>query len=123
MMSVSSTLLDQVKIMSIAEIHQSQTEEAARPARTEIDSAFVQAYRKQVKESQKTFWARFGVTQSRGSRFELGANIPKPVMILLRLYFEARISDDDIRAVSQKRAPAARPALISQDRSAPFGSL
>lgn len=123
MMSVSSTLLDQVKIMSIVEIRQSQTEEVARPARTEIDSAFVQAYRKQVKESQKTFWARFGVTQSRGSRFELGANIPKPVMILLRLYFEARISDDDIRAVSQKRAPAARSALVSQDRSAPFGSL
>lgn len=108
--------------MSIAEIRQSHTEESVRPVRTEINSAFVQAHRRQVKESQKTFWARFGVTQSRGSRFELGANIPKPVMMLLRLYFEARISDDDIRAVSQKRPPAARPALISQDLSAPFGS-
>ena len=108
--------------MSISDIRQPQAEDAARPIRTEINSAFVQTHRKQAKESQKAFWARFGVTQSRGSRFELGANIPKPVMILLRLYFEARISDDDIRAVSQKRTPALRPASLSQDLSAPFGS-
>lgn len=109
--------------MSLADIRQPQAEDAVRPVRTEIDSAFIQAYRRQVKESQKIFWSRFGVTQSRGSRFELGANIPKPVMILLRLYFEARISEEDIRAVSQKRAPSIRPASISQDLSVPFGSL
>lgn len=108
--------------MSIADIRQPETEGSARPVRTEINSAFIQAHRKQVKESQKTFWARFGVTQSRGSRFELGANIPKPVMILLRLYFEALISDDDIRSVSQKRPPTLRPSLINQDRSTPYGS-
>lgn len=107
--------------MSIADICQPQTEDAVRPPRTEIDSTFIQAYRKQVKESQKAFWSRFGVTQSRGSRFELGANIPKPVMILLRLYFEARISDDDIRSVSQKRMPALRSAAVSLDLSTPFG--
>ena len=108
--------------MSIGDIGQPQAEGAVRPVRTEIDSAFIQAYRRRVKESQKTFWARFGVTQSRGSRFELGANIPKPVMLLLRLYFEARISDDDIRSVSQKRAAALWPANLNQDLSAPFGS-
>jgi hypothetical protein len=107
--------------MSITDIRQPETDGAARPVRIEIDSAFIQGHRKQVKESQKTFWARFGVTQSRGSRFELGANIPKPVMILLRLYFEERITDDDIRSVSQKRTPAHRPALVNQDLSAPFG--
>ena len=123
MMQLSSTSLDQVKAMSIADICQPKTEDTGLPVMTEINSAFIQAYRRQVKESQKTFWARFGVTQSRGSRFELGANIPKPVMILLRLYFEARISDEDIRAVSQKRMPALRPAAVNQDRSAPFGSL
>lgn len=108
--------------MSIGDICQPQPEGADRPVRTEIDSAFIQAYRRRVKESQKTFWARFGVTQSRGSRFELGANIPKPVMILLRLYFEARISDDDIRSVSQKRAGPLRSINVSQDLSTPFGS-
>lgn len=115
--------------MSIADIRQPHADDAVRPVLIEINSAFIQAYRKQAKESQKTFWARFGVTQSRGSRFELGANIPKPVMILLRLYFEGRITEDDIRSVSPKRAagPALRPALIGQDLvsrdlSGPFGS-
>src|SRR5215469_3031680 len=85
----------EARTMTLTDVCEIETDESARPVRAEIDNAFVQAYRKQVKESQKNFWARFGVTQSRGSRFELGANIPKPVMILLRLYFEERISDDD----------------------------
>jgi hypothetical protein len=89
----------------------------------EIDNEFIQAYRRRVKESQKVFWSRFGVTQSRGSRFELGANIPKPVMLLLRLYFSERITDDDISSVVQKRAPAHWPASFSRDLSNPFGSL
>lgn len=88
-----------------------------------IDNAFVQAYRRRIRESQKVFWARFGVTQSRGSRFELGANIPKPVMLLLRLYFAHRITDDDISSVLGKRAPAHRPAALSRDLLNPFGSL
>jgi hypothetical protein len=108
--------------MSIGDVCQPRAEAADRPVWTEIDSAFIQAYRRRAKESQKTFWARFGVTQSRGSRFELGANIPRPVMILLRLYFEARISDDDIRSVWQKRAETLRPTNVNRDLSAPFGS-
>jgi hypothetical protein len=111
-------------MMTLIDVCEIEKEESVQLVRPEIDNAFVQAYRKQVKESQKTFWARFGVTQSRGSRFELGANIPKPVMILLRLYFDERISDDDIASVSQKRAPAHRPAApFNRDRSTPFGSL
>lgn len=47
-------------------------------------------------ESQSRFWARFGVTQSRGSRFELGKEIPSPVAILLKLYFDGVISDGDL---------------------------
>lgn len=110
--------------MSITNIRQieSHEAEAVRPLRAEIDNAFIQAYRRQVRESQKTFWARFGVTQSRGSRFELGANIPKPVMLLLRLYFDARITDEDIAAVTQKRPALHRPAtVVNQDLSSPFG--
>lgn len=48
------------------------------------------------KESQRRFWARFGVTQSRGSRFESGAEIPAPVSILLGLYFMKTVSDADL---------------------------
>lgn len=33
--------------------------------------------------NQTDFWSPFGVTQSCGSRYELGRNIPRPVQILL----------------------------------------
>lgn len=90
---------------------------------TDIDNAFVQAHRRRIKESQKVFWSRFGVTQSRGSRFELGATIPRPVMLLLKLYFSGRICDEDIDSVTQRHAPARRPAAFNRDLSSPFGSL
>ena len=55
-------------------------------------------YRRSKHESQGLFWARFGVTQSRGSRFEKGADIPKPVAILLELYFNGIVTDGDLKA-------------------------
>jgi hypothetical protein len=61
-----------------------------------VDRVSIIAYRKKKKESQRRFWARFGVTQSRGSRFESGAEIPAPVSILLGLYFTKTISDGDL---------------------------
>jgi hypothetical protein len=67
---------------------------AAEPS--SVDRAFIIAYRKKKKESQRRFWARFGVTQSRGSRFESGAEIPAPVSILLGLYFTKTVSDADL---------------------------
>lgn len=56
----------------------------------------IREYRKTVQESQTRFWSRFGVTQSRGSRFELGVEIPAPVAILLNLYMNGVISDVDL---------------------------
>lgn len=53
-------------------------------------------YRKTRRESQSRFWSRFGVTQSRGSRFEMGTVIPPPVAILLKLYLEGAITDGDL---------------------------
>jgi len=47
-------------------------------------------------ESQTKFWRRFGVTQSRGSRFELGTEIPPSVAILIKLYLEGTVSDGDL---------------------------
>jgi transcriptional regulator with XRE-family HTH domain len=35
--------------------------------------------------NQQEFWTRIGVTQSGGSRYESGRNMPKPVRELLRL--------------------------------------
>ena len=48
------------------------------------------------RESQEKFWSRFGVTQSSGSRFETGVVIPPPVAILLRLYVNGTLKDDDL---------------------------
>ena len=53
-------------------------------------------YRRTRRESQRSFWSRFGVTQSRGSRFETGAEIPPPVAILLKLYLDGVITDSDL---------------------------
>lgn len=55
-------------------------------------------FRRSRHESQGMFWARFGVTQSRGSRFEKGAEIPKPVAILLELYLNGVVTDGDLGA-------------------------
>lgn len=60
-------------------------------------------YRKNRRESQQRFWSRFGVTQSRGSRFEMGTEIPPPIAILLKLYFEGVITDRDLWRVKSKR--------------------
>lgn len=52
--------------------------------------------RKSRRESQAKFWKRFGVTQSRGSRFEQGLEIPIAVAILVKLYLEGKVSDGDL---------------------------
>ena len=62
----------------------------------------IKELRKQRKESQTEFWQRFGVTQSRGSRFELGVELPDPVTILLGLYLDGVIRDSDLRKAQQK---------------------
>ncbi len=54
-------------------------------------------YRKSRRECQAMFWSRFGVTQSRGSRFEMGSEMPSPIAILLRLYLNGKITDHDLQ--------------------------
>ena len=41
--------------------------------------------RQRLSMNQQEFWARVGVTQSGGSRYESGRKMPKPVRELLRL--------------------------------------
>jgi hypothetical protein len=55
-------------------------------------------FRISKRESQATFWARFGVTQSSGSRFETGLGVPPPVAILVKLYVNGKLSDGDLQA-------------------------
>jgi transcriptional regulator with XRE-family HTH domain len=61
-----------------------------------ISSEVLIDFRKKRKESQTKFWRRFGVTQSRGSRFESGAQIPSPVSMLLKLYMIGVVKDGDL---------------------------
>ena len=52
--------------------------------------------RSNLNENQTEFWSRFGVTQSQGSRFEQGMGMQSPLIILLTLYVESKISDSDL---------------------------
>jgi DNA-binding transcriptional regulator YiaG len=46
--------------------------------------------------NQTGFWKRYGVTQSGGSRYESGRNIPKPLAILLWLHQSGKVTDKDL---------------------------
>lgn len=46
--------------------------------------------------NQQQFWSPIGVTQSGGSRYENGRNMPKPVRELVRLAYVEQI---DIKAI------------------------
>ena len=48
-----------------------------------ITAAEIVEYRKKNNISQSDFWGPLGVSQSGGSRYESGRNIPRPVQILL----------------------------------------
>tara|TARA_R110001583_G_scaffold191541_1_gene356823 strand:- start:12804 stop:13046 length:243 start_codon:yes stop_codon:yes gene_type:complete len=47
----------------------------------------VREYRRKHELNQLEFWSRVGVTQSAGSRYESGRNIPKSVQLLLQVAY------------------------------------
>lgn len=47
--------------------------------------------------NQSEFWAKIGVTQSGGSRYESGRNMPRPVQQLLRLVHVEQIDPNKIK--------------------------
>ena len=49
--------------------------------------ADIKAFRDKHGLNQTGFWSRVGVTQSGGSRYESGRNIPKPVQLLLTVTY------------------------------------
>jgi predicted transcriptional regulator len=49
--------------------------------------------------NQQEFWGAIGVTQSGGSRYESGRNIPKPVRELLRLVHIDRV---DLKKINRR---------------------
>ena len=64
--------------------------------------------------NQQEFWGQIGVTQSGGSRYESGRNMPKPVRELLRLVHVdqidlKKINRGDVALISYLKS--AQPAL------------
>jgi hypothetical protein len=77
---------------SIHELMNASSEDIAN----EVRISNLKKLRLSWNESQTKFWCRFGVTQSRGSRFEKGIGIPHSVAMLMDLYFEDKVSDNDL---------------------------
>lgn len=53
--------------------------------------------RRKLGLNQQQFWSKLGVTQSGGSRYESGRNMPKPVQALLRLVHVEQIDINKIK--------------------------
>jgi transcriptional regulator with XRE-family HTH domain len=53
--------------------------------------------RRKLGLNQQQFWSKLGVTQSGGSRYESGRNMPRPVQHLLRLVHVEQIDIQKIK--------------------------
>jgi transcriptional regulator with XRE-family HTH domain len=51
----------------------------------QTDKVDARDIRRKLGLNQQQFWSKLGVTQSGGSRYESGRNMPRPVQQLLRL--------------------------------------
>lgn len=58
--------------------------------------------RRKLGLNQQQFWSTIGVTQSGGSRYESGRNMPKPVRELLRLVHVEQINISTIKREDQE---------------------
>ena len=61
-----------------------------------LDFGNIADARKKEGLNQKDFWKGYGVTQSGGSRYESGRNIPKPLAILLWLHQSGKVTEKDL---------------------------
>jgi transcriptional regulator with XRE-family HTH domain len=62
-----------------------------------IEKIDAREIRRKLGLNQQQFWSTLGVTQSGGSRYESGRNMPKPVRELLRLVHVEQIDIRNIR--------------------------
>ena len=62
-----------------------------------IHPSRVKQLRKESGMNQHDFWSKVGVTQSGGSRYESGRNMPRPVRELVRLVHVEQIDLTKIR--------------------------
>ena len=84
----------------------------------------IREIRKKLGLNQNEFWSKIGVTQSGGSRYESGRNMPKPVRELLRLvHIErvdlAKVNREDLAVASllKNRDPELYASLKKEAKS------
>lgn len=63
------------------------------------------AYRKARGENQATFWGRFGVTQSGGSRYESGRELPTPVVMLVLAFADGLLDEMTLARLRKRASP------------------
>ena len=69
-------------------------------AKPRFDLSNLADYRKKLGVNQHAFWSGLGVTQSGGSRYETGRNLPKPVALLLTLRETGKITAAQLEAAT-----------------------
>lgn len=62
----------------------------------------LRAYRESLGENQTTFWNRFGATQSGGSRYESGREMPVPLAMLMLAFADGLLDDAAIGKLRRK---------------------
>ena len=77
-----------------------------------LDFSDIATTRKKTNLNQKDFWSRYGVTQSGGSRYESGRNIPKPLAILLWLHQSGKVTDKDLADALKELMMAGQRAQV-----------
>lgn len=69
-----------------------------------VSHSKIRRFRKSIRDdrgksiSQTEFWEAIGVTQSTGSRYEMGENMPKTVQLLLKQKY-----DYDVREMEKEQ--------------------
>jgi transcriptional regulator with XRE-family HTH domain len=76
-----------------------------------LDFSDIATTRKKANFNQLDFWKRYGVTQSGGSRYESGRNIPKPLAILLWLHQSGKVMDKGNQSAQVQRAFQGRASV------------
>lgn len=69
-----------------------------------LDFRNIASYRNSMQLNQTAFWRLFGCTQSGGCRYELGREIPDPVVLLLILHAQGKITGDDLKQADLLRS-------------------
>jgi len=77
--------------------------------------------RKKKGLNQSEFWSVIGVTQSGGSRYESGRNIPKPVAELVRLHHceeidTTKLTGDAAEVVRLMQSGELRPSMLIKQK-------